>query len=62
MVEDDKTSMDPAVNNVSDLGEMIVQIGNAKSLVNEMVSGPDLRTAGTGRHSRIKGEYDCFLE
>jgi hypothetical protein len=57
-----KTSMDPTVNDVSDLGEMIIQVGDAESLINEMVLSSDQHIASMGRHSGIIGMDDCFLD
>ena len=54
--------MDPTVNDVSDLDEMIIQVGDAESLINEMVLSSDQHIASMGRHSGIIGMDDCFLD
>jgi hypothetical protein len=61
MIEYDKSSMDPTVNGISDLGEMIIQVGDAESIVDEMVFSSDQHMASMGEHSRIIGTDDCFL-
>jgi len=62
MIKDDKVSMNPTANNMSNLCEMIIQVWNAESVVNEMVFSLDERIASMGGRSKIKGMDDCFLD
>ena len=61
MIEYDESSMDPTVNGVSDLGEVIIQVGDAESLVDEMVFSSDQHMASMNGHSGVIGTDDCLL-
>jgi len=62
MIEDDKNFHGSNCERCNDLGEMIIQVGDAESLINEMVLSSDQHIASMGRHSGIIGMDDCFLD
>ena len=58
MVEDDESAVDPCSNQVYNLGEMVVDVGNAETIINGVVACAHCYLVNLMGVVEIKGTYE----